>query len=244
MQATLPVTFDPALGSRLLRNQGHKEMVWEAVKKNNDPFCPSTPGAELWTGPPLPDPPWALGTGADPPWRTPASVDSSKHLTTSCPGASLHHLPSQRPSSSLSPQGPTRCIITAPFPLLAPSSAFRPNRPPSSSSRCCCRPRRGATPDLVFGGFHSSFAPPHPHRTWHPRRPFCETPSPRPRLALLSDSRASSHASRHPTTTTVDGLWPGEYEKVVALLSSVEAVPHWKHRKLATVNLPPPPSSS
>lgn len=229
MQATLPVTFDPALGSRLLRNQGHKEMVWEAVKKNNDPFCPSTPGAELWTGAPL------------------ANARICGQLETSDDFMSRRQPPppsEPKTKQQLVPPGSYEVHNNCPLPPSRPFFCFSPNRPPSSSSRCCCRPRRGATPDLVFGGFHSSFAPPHPHRTWHPRRPLCETPSPRPRLALLSDSRASSHASRHPTTTTVDGLWPGEYEKVVALLSSVEAVPHWKHRKLATVNSPPPPSSS
>lgn len=191
MQATLPVTFDPALGSQLLRNQGHKEMVWKAVKKNNDPFCPSTLVPNCGLAGPRAPPRSPLGLGNR--GRSPlANARICGQLETSDDFMSRRQPPppsepasttfrANKAQAAARPPGSYKVHNNSPLPPSRPFSYFSPkpspsaaNRPPPSSR--CCRPRRGATPDLVFGGFHSSFAPPHPHRTWHLHRPLCETP--------------------------------------------------------------------
>lgn len=162
-------------------------------------------------GPPLPDPPWALGTGADPPWRTPASVDSSKHLTTSCPGASLHHLPSQQGTSSSSSPGSYKVHNNSPLPLLAPSPTFRPGhlRPLRTAHRL---PPAAADLDGVLRQTSCSAAstPASPHRIRIVHGiftgPFVRHPDTRPRprpslgfpRAIACLETPHNHDSRRP----------------------------------------------
>lgn len=214
MQATLPVTFDPALGSQLLRNQGHKEMVWKAVKKNNDPFCPSTLVPNCGLAGPRAPPRSPLGLGNR--GRSPlANARICGQLETSDDFMSRRQPPPPseptRHKQQLVPQGPIRCITTPPFPLLAPSPTFRPShlRPLRTAHRL---PPAAADLDGVLRQTSCSAAstPASPHRIRIVHGiftgPFVRHPDTRPRprpslgfpRAIACLETPHNHDSRRP----------------------------------------------